>query len=194
MGVKRDAVEIRNIGLPLAIRKPNLYIKTLITGVVTLLTLILLNTIFEIRVSRPEIIVLVLTLFFLWFYNKKYNSIHNILQESKMVGAIPCAVIGFSNKVIILSGEDVLDEIETDEIEIRELTLEERQEHYWYTSALNAKKNGKVIKIIYVEGIREYEGNILNANPDRANEDIEIIYDDNRDEDEYNEDEDNEDE
>ena len=51
MNQERDTVEIRNVGLPLAFSKPNLYIKSLISGLATLGTLILINTIFSVRVD-----------------------------------------------------------------------------------------------------------------------------------------------
>jgi hypothetical protein len=177
MNQERDTVEIRNVGLPLAFSKPNLYIKSLISGLATLGTLILINTIFSVRVDFNVVVLSVLTVFFLWFYSSKYDDLYIWLKERKLFGIIPCAVIGFSNKVVILAGENVIEEIDTDEIEIRKLTAEEKQEYYNYTSAICAKKSGQVIKTVYVEGINVYEGSILNANPDRIEDYLEIIYD-----------------
>lgn len=177
MSENKDVIDLRNIGLPLACAKPNLYIKVLISGLATLLTLLLFNTIFSIRVGYYEIVLAILTIFFLWFYSNRFDDLHIWLKERKQLGITPCAVIGFSNKVVILAGENVLDEIETDEIEIRKLTAEEKQDYFRYTSAVCAKKKGEILRIVYVDGISSFEGSILNANPDRVDEDIEIIYD-----------------
>lgn len=186
---ENETIYLRNVGIPLALAKPNIYIKILLSGLLTLLTMVLFNTIFSIRVDYHEVVLMVLIIFFLWFYGTNLESLYVYMKEKKNIELKPFAIIGFSNKLLILAGENVLDEIDTDEIEIRKLTKEEREKYFWYTSAVCAKKEGEIISVLYVDGISNYEGTILNADMNRVDEDIEVIYDedeDNNDENQVN--------
>jgi hypothetical protein len=111
-------------------------------------------------------------------YDKLYiNTVEEII-DAELAGV----VIGFSNKLLILTGEEVMDEIETDEIKIRSVSDDEEETFFSkYTTVLECFKNGELVGRVGVDRIAHLEGTTLKADMSRANEDMVVMYDDDDD-------------
>lgn len=180
-----NEVEIRNTVLPLAVTKPDLYKKLLVVGVVVFYIMMVISYFSDgfltnyIFLQLSLIILLILGVSNI--YDKMYiNTVEEII-DSEDAGV----VIGFSNKLLILTGDEVMDEIETDEIKIRSVRDEEEETFFSkYTSVIDCFKNGELVGSVGVDKIAHMEGTVLRADMSRVDEDIVVIPDD----DDYDED------
>lgn len=173
------SVEIRNILLPLATGKPNVY-KKLFVIVLSVFYLMLTFSyltdayFMEYPWFEAGLIILCMTLI-----SKVYDIIYVHTLSSVIRINANCAVIGFSNKLLLISGEEVMNEYEADEIKIRPVMHDEEEVLFKkYTSILECRRKGNVIGIVAVDRMKEYEGMVLKADMSRADEDMEVIYDD----------------
>ncbi len=178
-----NTVEIRNTVLPLAVTKPNLYSKLFVVGSVVFY-LMLVNS-FLTNGFLTNYIYLEITLIgiLLFLVSKIYDTLYlntvGDIIDTESAGV----VIGFSNKLLILTGEEVVEEIETDEIKIRSVNDSEDETFFSkYTSVLDCFKDGELVGSVGVDRLEHLEGAILTADMSRANEDMVVIYDDEDDE------------
>lgn len=182
---KNRDVEIRNILLPLATGKPNMYKKMFIVIISVFYLMLVLSYLTNAYFVQYPWIEAGIIIIFMVFISKIYDWIYvktitNLIEETAS-----CAVIGFSNKLLVLSGEDVLTEYDTDEIKIRPILSDEEEGLFRKsTSIIECFKNGDVVGRIAVNKLKDYEGLTLKADMSRANEDLEIVYDDDDYEDE----------
>ena len=171
--------EIRNTMLPLAVTKPDLYRKLLIVGAVVFYLMVVIsyfsNGFLTNYIYLELVLIAILTAVVSKIYDNLYiNTVEEII-DSELAGV----VIGFSNKLLILTGEEVMDEIETDEIKIRGVSDDEEETFYSkYTSVLECFKNGELVGKVGVDKIAHLEGVVLKADMSRANEDLVVEYDD----------------
>ena len=174
-----NEVEIRNTMLPLAVTKPDLYKKLLVVGVVVFYIMMVISYFSDgfltnyIFLQLSLIILLILGVSNI--YDKMYiNTVEEII-DSEDAGV----VIGFSNKLLILTGDEVMDEIETDEIKIRSVRDEEEETFFSkYTSVIDCFKNGELVGSVGVDKIAHMEGTVLKADLSRVDEDLVIVSDD----------------
>ena len=181
--------ELRNVMIPLAVAKPNLYKKLGVIGLITfyiMLVISFLSSGFLTNYIYIEISLIVLLLIILsHFYDNIYRTLYMSAIEEGDIGV----VIGYSNKLVILAGDDVVDIYETDKIKIRQVTNEESDTFYQkYSSIIECFKNNEKIGQICVAKVGNFDGLTLTADMSRANEDIEIVYDDEDDFDDSDED------
>ena len=171
--------EIRNTMLPLAVTKPDLYRKLLIVGAVVFYLMVVIsyfsNGFLTNYIYLELVLIAILTAVVSKIYDNLYiNTVEEII-DSELAGV----VIGFSNKLLILTGEEVMDEIETDEIKIRGVSDDEEETFFSkYTSVLECFKNGELVGKVGVDKIAHLEGVVLKADMSRANEDLVVEYDD----------------
>ena len=176
--------EIRNTMLPLAVTKPDLYRKLLIVGAVVFYLMVVIsyfsNGFLTNYIYLELVLIAILTAVVSKIYDNLYiNTVEEII-DSELAGV----VIGFSNKLLILTGEEVMDEIETDEIKIRGVSDDEEETFFSkYTSVLECFKNGELVGKVGVDKIAHLEGVVLKADMSRANEDLVVEYDDDDDSD-----------
>ncbi len=87
-------------------------------------------------------------------------------------------VIGFSNKILLLRGIDIVGVYEPDTINVRPAHKEESEYvNIKNTTVFECLKDGVSIGTICVDRLREYEGITLVPNMSRADEDLEVICD-----------------
>ena len=176
---ERNDSNIRNIRLPLAATKPDIYKKLVVVGLLTFYVMAVISYLskgFFTQYMYLELGIIILLLFvFSELYDYFYrNTIEEIIDSEET-----SVVIGFSNKLLILSGEEVLDEVVADEIKIRQASEEEDNTFFSkYTTVLDCFKDGELITKVGVGRIVDYEGLTLKADMSRADEDIQIIYED----------------
>lgn len=177
--------DLRNVMLPMAVGKPNFNKKLLINSIITFYIMVIISYFTKGLLTQHVFVetMIAMGIFGVVYFLYDYFYIQNL--EEVMDLTQTGVVIGFSNKILVLSGENVLHEVDADEIEIRNV-LEEESEIFFprYTSIIDCKKEGKTVKTIGIDKIKDYEGIVLFADKSRVNEDIEIVYDDDEDFDE----------
>lgn len=178
--------EIRNTVLPLAVTKPDLYRKLIIIGLVVFYLMVVISYFSEGFLTNYIYLELVLIAALMAVVSKIYDALYINTVEEIIDSELAGVVIGFSNKLLILTGEEVMDEIETDEIKIRGVEDDEEETFFSkYTSVLECFKNGELVGKVGVDRIPHLEGVVLKADMSRANEDLTVIYEeDDIDEDE----------
>ena len=176
--------DLRNVMLPMAVSKPNFYKKLLVNSLITFYVVFILSYFTKGVLTQYTFLqtFIVMGIFIAVYFIYDYFHIQN--SEEIMDSTQTGVVIGFSNKILILSGENVIHELDADEIEIRNV-LEGEYEVFFpkFTSIIDCKKGGKTVSAIGVDKIKDYEGVVLLADSSRANEDLEILYDDEGEED-----------
>lgn len=170
---------IRNSLLPLAVAKPKFFQKVAVLSVIALYLMMvityltrsfLVNYVF-IEASILIILFVVLSNIYDFFYR---CSMENTL-DSFDIGA----VIGYSNKLLILSGDVLIEQFDTDEIRIRAAKKEENEYFFAkHTSVLECYNNGKLYFTLGVDKIPEFENLILKPDYSKSDEDLKIIDDD----------------
>ena len=122
-----------------------------------------------------------------------------ILQNIEQIESFEMT-LNISNKIVeekenIATIQKYLNELnyniskETDKIKIRQVTNEESDTFYQkYSSIIECFKNNEKIGQICVAKVGNFDGLTLTADMSRANEDIEIVYDDEDDFDDSDED------
>lgn len=175
--------EIRNVRLPLAVTRPNLYEKLIFIGFAVFYLMCLISYLTNGFLTNYIFLELGLIFILILILSKIYDVFYISATEHIMDTELAGIVIGFSNKILVLNGEDVIEEIDTDEIKIRSVYLEEEETFFSkYTSVLECMKNGVIVGRVGVDKVVELEGITLKANMDRVDEDIVVIYDDDDDE------------
>lgn len=171
--------EIRNTMLPLAVTKPDLYRKLLIVGAVVFYLMVVISYFSNGFLTNYIYLELVLIAILTGVVSKIYDNLYINTVEEIIDSELAGVVIGFSNKLLILTGEEVMDEIETDEIKIRGVSDDEEETFFSkYTSVLECFKNGELVGKVGVDKIAHLEGVVLKADMSRANEDLVVEYDD----------------
>lgn len=176
--------EIRNVMIPLAAAKPDIYKKGLIMGLISAYLMLLISYFTSGFLTNYILIEIGILSIILLIGSKIYDYIYRCYYEDIIDNSMTGVVIGFSNKLLILSGEEVLKEFDTDEITVRKVGTSERESFFANcTTILECKKNGEIIGMVGVDRLEEFEGLTLTADNSRANEDIQVIYDEDPDED-----------
>lgn len=171
--------EIRNTMLPLAVTKPDLYRKLLIVGAIVFYLMVVISYFSNGFLTNYIYLELVLIAVLIALVSKIYDNLYINTVEEIIDSELAGVVIGFSNKLLILTGEEVMDEIETDEIKIRGVSDDEEETFFSkYTSVLECFKNGELVGKVGVDKIAHLEGVVLKADMSRANEDLVVEYDD----------------
>lgn len=179
-----NETEIRNTMLPLAVTKPDLYRKLVIVGLIAFYLMVVISYFSGGFLTNYIYLELVLIAILMAGISKAYDMLYINTVEEIIDSELAGVVIGFSNKLLILTGEEVMDEIETDEIKIRSVSDEEEETFFSkYTSVLDCFKNGELVGRIGVDRIAHLEGLTLKADMSRANEDLVIVYDEDEDSD-----------
>lgn len=179
-----NSAEIRNVMIPLAVAKPDMYKKNVILGLI-ILYIMLIFTFLTKGIFVEYIYLEILFIWVLMFIGSKlYDVIYKRRYEDLIDDSMTGVVIGFSNKLLILSGDEVLKEFDADEITVRDVKTSETETFFANcTTILECKKNGEIIGMVGVDKIEEFEGLTLIADNSRIDEDLEVIYD----EDDYDE-------
>lgn len=171
--------EIRNTMLPLAVTKPDLYRKLVIVGLIVFYLMAVISYFSDGFLTNYIYLELVLIAILMIVVSKIYDSMYINTVEEIIDSELAGVVIGFSNKLLILTGEEVMDEIDTDEIKIRGVSDEEEETFFSkYTTVLDCFKNGELVGRVGVDRIAHLEGLTLKADMSRASEDLVVVYDD----------------
>ena len=178
-----DDTEIRNTMLPLAVTKPDLYRKLIVVGLVVFYLMTVISYFSDGFLTNYIYLQLGLIAILMCIVSKIYDSLYINTVEEIIDSELAGVVIGFSNKLLILTGENVMDEIETDEIKIRGVSDDEEETFFSkYTSVLECFKNGELVGKVGVDKIAHLEGTTLKADMSRVDEDLVIIEEDEDDE------------
>ena len=178
-----DDTEIRNTMLPLAVTKPDLYRKLIVVGLVVFYLMAVISYFSDGFLTNYIYLQLGLIAILMRIVSKIYDSLYINTVEEIIDSELAGVVIGFSNKLLILTGENVMDEIETDEIKIRGVSDDEEETFFSkYTSVLECFKNGELVGKVGVDKIAHLEGTTLKADMSRVDEDLVIIEEDEDDE------------
>lgn len=178
-----DDTEIRNTMLPLAVTKPDLYRKLIVVGLVVFYLMAVISYFSDGFLTNYIYLQLGLIAILMCIVSKIYDSLYINTVEEIIDSELAGVVIGFSNKLLILTGENVMDEIETDEIKIRGVSDDEEETFFSkYTSVLECFKNGELVGKVGVDKIAHLEGTTLKADMSRVDEDLVIIEEDEDDE------------
>lgn len=176
--IKKDEA-IRNILIPLATGKPNIYKKLFVVILSVFYIMIAISYLTHAYFVQYPWLEAGIIMILMLIVSKIYDVLYVYTLQGEIEENVDCAIIGFSNKLIIISGENVLNEYDADEIKIRPILFDEEEALFKNsTSIIECFKNGNVIGRIAVNKIKDYEGLTLKADMSRVNEDIEIIYDD----------------
>lgn len=171
--------EIRNVMIPLAAAKPDIYKKGLIIGLISAYFMLLISYFTSGFLTNYMLVEICILSIILFVISKIYDYIYRCYYENIIDDSMTGVVIGFSNKLLILSGEEVLKEFDADEITVRNVKTSEKEAFFANcTTILECKKNGEIIGMVGVDKLEEFEGLTLVADNSRANEDIQVIYDD----------------
>lgn len=174
-----DDIEIRNTMLPLAVTKPDLYRKLIVVGLVVFYLMAVISYFSDGFLTNYIYLQLGLIAILMCIVSKIYDSLYINTVEEIIDSELAGVVIGFSNKLLILTGENVMDEIETDEIKIRGVTDDEEETFFSkYTSVLECFKNGELVGKVGVDKIAHLEGTTLKADMSRVDEDLVVIDED----------------
>ena len=174
-----NEVEIRNTMLPLAVTKPDLYRKLLIVGAIVFYLMVVISYFSNGFLTNYIYLELVLIAGLIAIVSNIYDRLYINTVEEIIDSELAGVVIGFSNKLLILTGEEVMDEIETDEIKIRSVSDDEEETFFSkYTTVLDCFKNGELVGRVGVDKIAHLEGTTLKADMSRVDEDLVIMYDD----------------
>lgn len=170
--------DFRNVIIPLATAKPDIHKKGLLIGLLSLYCMLLISYFTDGILTEYIVVEIGIMVFIMFIISVIYDYIYRCIYEQLIDNSQTGVVIGFSNKLLVLSGVEVLKEFETDEIAIREVKSSEMEAFFpKYTSVVECKKDGEVIGLIGIDKIPELEGVILVPNENRVSEDLEIIYD-----------------
>ena len=184
-----DDTEIRNTMLPLAVTKPDLYRKLIVVGLVVFYLMAVISYFSDGFLTNYIYLQLGLIAILMCIVSKIYDSLYINTVEEIIDSELAGVVIGFSNKLLILTGENVMDEIETDEIKIRGVSDDEEETFFSkYTSVLECFKNGELVGKVGVDKIAHLEGTTLKADMSRVDEDLVIIEEDEDEDDEMGDD------
>ena len=163
--------EVRNVLFPLAVARPSILKKIIIVGSIVLYIMLVISFFTSGFLTNYAFIELGLILLLLYVVSTLYDYFYRCNFEDRIDEHMLGVVVGFSNKVFILADDRVVDECETDEVRIRKVSEEEFDTFFPnYTSVLECYKEGNKVE--------ELEGLVLNPNMSRADEDIQVIYDD----------------
>ncbi len=151
--------ELRNVGIRLAIKKPSVYFTATISGIFTLLSMMLLLSVFEIKEGMSDIVLPIMIIFFLYLYSTIIETVYLMKEEDKMEQINPLIVIGYSNYVALLMEGTVKWVVDRDEIIIREATKSEKFDFFDDNiSIVTCMKDNEEIMEYVVCDVEEYEG------------------------------------
>lgn len=171
--------EVRNVLFPLAVARPSILKKIIIVGSIVLYIMLVISFFTSGFLTNYAFIELGLILLLLYVVSTLYDYFYRCNFEDRIDEHMLGVVVGFSNKVFILADDRVVDECETDEVRIRRVSEEEFDTFFPnYTSVLECYKEGKLVTRVCIDKVEELEGIVLNPNMSRADEDIQVIYDD----------------
>lgn len=171
--------EVRNVLFPLAVARPSILKKIIIVGSIVLYIMLVISFFTSGFLTNYAFIELGLILLLLYVVSTLYDYFYRCNFEDRIDEHMLGVVVGFSNKVFILADDRVVDECETDEVRIRRVSEEEFDTFFPnYTSVLECYKEGKLVTRVCIDKVEELEGLVLNPNMSRADEDIQVIYDD----------------
>ena len=176
--------EIRNVRFPLAVTKPDLYKKLVITGVIVFYIMCVFSYFTDGFLTNYLFLELMVIAMLLGIVSKIYDFVYRCTVENIIDEQLTGVVIGFSNKLLILQNDVVIDEVLTDEIKIRSVSDDEEETFFSkYTTVLDCFKDGKLVTKVGIGKAVDIEGLTLKADMSRADEDIQVIYDDEDDDD-----------
>lgn len=174
--------EIRNVMLPLAVARPNLYKKLAVISVIVFYIMMVISYLSNSFLTKYIYLEMGIIVLLLFICSKIYDDIYRNYYEDIIDSNLTGVVIGFSNKLLILAGEEVVDYYDTDRIQIRKVSSEESDTFFEkYTSIIECFKGDNLVSRIGIGKLPEYEGITLTADMSRADEDLEIIEEDDED-------------
>lgn len=166
---------LRNVLIPLGVARPIKSKKYLFVTVVSILLSIpykylTISYINSVILDFMIIASIIGTVSFI--YDKLYYQHYAKKFDSKNIGV----VIGQSNTVLILEGQEVLEEYNCDMVIIRSADTLKDKAFVKQSSVIECVQNNKITTQIIVDKIEEFEKCVLLPNLDRVGEDIEVIY------------------
>lgn len=168
--------DIRNTFIPLATARPDFYNKLIIVGCFVFYFMMVLSYFTEGFLTKYVYLEMGLIGLFLWIMSKIYDKVYCLVFDDIIMERKIGVIVGFSNTLLIINGEEVLDVYHTDKIKIRKVTPEENEMFFQRdTSIMECIKNGEIVGKVGIARISCMEGETLLANKNRVNEDIEII-------------------
>lgn len=174
-----NEVEIRNTVLPLAVTKPDLYKKLIVVGLIVFYIMMVISYFSSGFLTNYVFLQLSLIILLLVVVSNIYDKLYINKVEEIIDSELAGVVIGFSNKLLILTGDEVMDEIETDEIKIRGVSDDEEDTFFSkYTSVIDCFKNGELVGSVGVDRIAHMEGTVLRADLSRVDEDLIVLSED----------------
>ena len=134
--------EIRNVRFPLAVTKPDLYKKLVITGVIVFYIMCVFSYFTDGFLTNYLFLELMVIAMLLGIVSKIYDFVYRCTVENIIDEQLTGVVIGFSNKLLILQNDVVIDEVLTDEIKIRSVSDDEEETFFSkYTFKLIRRSN-----------------------------------------------------
>lgn len=179
MEIKEKEQEIRNVCIPLATSRPQTQKKLIVLTFTVLYIMMALTYLTKGFFTAYPWLEALFIIVLMVISSKIYDVFYVAAMSEYAMDNDSCIVIGFSNKLLLLMGDEVLNEYESDEIKIRAVTHDEEDTLFKnYTSIVECYKNNEIIGRIAVDKLADYEGMTLKADMSRADEDLEIVYDD----------------
>jgi len=164
---------LRNILIPMAMKKPSLYFVAIVSGILSLITILLVLSIFDIKSGLEDIVLPCMVVFYLFIYSLLVDSIMYIREEYRMRKTFPMLIIGYSNLVGLFIEGKLEWVIDTDEVIIRPPTNEESGQFFNKdVSIISCYSDNKKIIDYAVVGVKEYEGYRLVRDETREEEDV----------------------
>ncbi len=166
---------VRNVLIPLGIGRPIKSKKYLFVAIVSILLSLSYKYLTVTYVNSVILDLLVVGMIISgvsFMYDKIHYIYHIKILDKNNVGVI----IGHSNKVLVLEGQNVIKEYDCDAVIIRPADAAKDNTYEKYSSVIQCVKNNVITTNIIVDRIKEFENTVLFPNLDRVNEDIEVIY------------------
>ena len=171
----RNFDSVRNVLIPMGIGRPVKTKKYLFVAVASILLSIPYKY-FTVKYINSAVLDFAVIGFIIsaisFIYDKLYFKHCTIKFDSKKMGV----VIGHSNTVLVLEGENVLDEYDCDMVIIRPADAFRNIAFEKSSSVIECVQNNEITAQIIVDKIEEFENVVLLPNYNRADEDIKVIY------------------
>ena len=168
---------IRNILIPMGIARPmkkNKYPFVVVTVILLSIAYKILTIKYINSVVLDFIVIGLIVGGISFIYDKLYYKHCSTKFDAMKLGVI----IGHSNTVLVLEGQNVIKEYDCDMIIIKPADAVKDKIFDKYSSVIECVQNNEITAQIIIDKIEEFENRVLLPNLDRVEEDLEIIYED----------------
>lgn len=165
---------LRNIPIPVAPMKPKNLFKALFVSLFTFGFILLLdrNIFFN---TNNNIFIGFLIAFIMYIGVKIYEYFKFLKYILSNVNYKTNITFGFANKLLVYVGTEVLQSVDTDKIVLRRPRYIEMFYYYGFATILEGYRDNKLVALIPLYGVKEYNGSVFKPNLSRVEEDIVII-------------------